>query len=141
MKNINILLTFLLITVMFIGLNAQEKTNTKMNHSNMKDVKDSTSSHGMMHNHTSMHDSTKKEMKHEKMHDMKHEKDSIVREGKIDLSEIDMNKDGKVYQDQMCWNVISDESGRCPLCNMKLKEVSLDHAKKKLVENGFKTKD
>ena len=40
----------------------------------------------------------------------------------------------------MDWNVISDEPGRCPLCNMKLKEVSLDEAKKYLTENGYKSK-
>jgi len=79
-------------------------------------------------------------MMHDKMKDMKNEKVSIVREGVVDLAAIDMNKDGKVYQDQMCWNVISDEAGRCPQCNMKLKEVTLDHAKKKLVENKYEIK-
>ncbi len=29
----------------------------------------------------------------------------------------------------MDWNVISDESGRCPVCNMKLKEYSIDEIK------------
>ena len=65
---------------------------------------------------------------------------SIVREGIIDLRAIDKNKDGNVFQDPMDWNVISDEPGRCPLCNMKLKEVSLDEAKKYLTENGYKSK-
>ncbi|MBZ0200387.1 MAG: efflux RND transporter periplasmic adaptor subunit [Ignavibacteriaceae bacterium] len=64
----------------------------------------------------------------------------LVRTGVIDLMSIDKNKDGKVYQDLMDWNVISDEPGRCPLCNMKLSEVSLDEAKKNLIENGFKIK-
>ncbi len=66
--------------------------------------------------------------------------ESIVREGIIDLKAIDKNKDGKVFQDPMDWNVISDEPGRCPLCNMKLKEVSLDEAAKNLENNGFKSK-
>ena len=65
---------------------------------------------------------------------------SIVREGVIDLEAIDLNRDGKVFQDPMDWNVISDIPGRCPLCNMKLKEVSLDEAKKNLTENGYKSK-
>ena len=39
---------------------------------------------------------------------------SIVHEGTIDLAAIDENDDGKVYQDQMCWNVVSDEAGECP---------------------------
>lgn len=65
---------------------------------------------------------------------------SIVREGVIDLKAIDKNGDGNVFQDPMDWNVISDEPGRCPLCNMKLKEVSIDEAKKNLTENGYKSK-
>jgi membrane fusion protein, copper/silver efflux system len=65
---------------------------------------------------------------------------SIVREGEIDLTAIDTNKDGKVYQDQMDWNVISDSEGRCPLCGMKLKEVTIEEAKEKLIENGFQVK-
>lgn len=65
---------------------------------------------------------------------------SIVRSGAIDLVMIDKNKDGMVYQDMMDWNVISDEQGKCPLCGMKLKEVTIEEAKKNLVESGFKTK-
>jgi len=91
-------------------------------------------------------DSTKKmDMKHN-MHNMKMEKQkseattSIVREGTIDLKAIDKNKDGKVFQCPMDWNVISDASGKCPLCKMTLKEVTLSGAKKNLKENGFKVK-
>ena len=62
----------------------------------------------------------------------------IVREGEIDLKAIDKNKDGKVYQDQMDWNVISDEPGECPLCGMTLKECTLEEAKAKLVKHGYK---
>ncbi|MDP2366200.1 MAG: heavy metal-binding domain-containing protein, partial [Ignavibacteria bacterium] len=65
---------------------------------------------------------------------------SIVRTGIIDLEMIDQNKDSKVYQDPMDWNVISDEAGKCPLCNMKLVEVSLDKAKENLVKNNFNVK-
>lgn len=64
----------------------------------------------------------------------------LVRTGVIDVEAIDKNKDGKVYQDLMDWNVISDEPGRCPLCNMKLSEVSLAEAKSNLTANGFKVK-
>ena len=63
---------------------------------------------------------------------------SIVREGEIDLQSIDKNKDGKVFQDQMDWNVISDEPGECPLCGMTLKECTLQDAKANLVKHGFK---
>jgi len=65
---------------------------------------------------------------------------SIVREGEIDLVAIDVSGDGMVYQDQMCWNVISDEPGECPQCEMTLKEVSLETAKENLVENDYEVK-
>ena len=66
--------------------------------------------------------------------------ESIVRKGVINLKTIDKNKDGKIFQDQMDWNVLSDKPGKCPLCKMTLKEVTLDAAKKNLVKNGFKVK-
>jgi len=52
--------------------------------------------------------------KHYEMKTEKMEESSIVRNGEIDLAAIDENEDGKVFQDQMCWNVISDEPGECP---------------------------
>jgi hypothetical protein len=64
----------------------------------------------------------------------------IVRKGTIDLKAIDVNKDGKVYQDLMDWNVISDKPGKCPLCKMTLEEVSLSKAKENLKKNGFNVK-
>ena len=63
-------------------------------------------------------------------HKMSDKKDSIVREGVIDLKAIDKNNDGKVFQDMMDYNVISDKAGKCPLCGMKLKEVSLKESKR-----------
>ncbi len=66
--------------------------------------------------------------------------EDIVRKGVINLKAIDKNKDGKVYQDQMDWNVISDKPGKCPLCKMKLKEVTVKEAKENLIKNGFKVK-
>jgi Cu(I)/Ag(I) efflux system membrane fusion protein/cobalt-zinc-cadmium efflux system membrane fusion protein len=66
--------------------------------------------------------------------------DDIIRKGVIDLQSIDKNKDGKVFQDLMDWNVISDKAGKCPLCKMTLKEVTLDETKKNLIKNGFKVK-
>ena len=65
---------------------------------------------------------------------------SIIRTGVIDVAMIDENKDGKVYQDPMDWNVISDKPGTCPLCNMTLKEVTLAEAKDNLVKSGFEVK-
>lgn len=65
---------------------------------------------------------------------------SIVRKGVIDVESIDKNKDGKLWECPMDWNVISDEPGRCPLCNMKLKEYSIEEVKSNLDEHGFEYK-
>ncbi|TAL68189.1 MAG: hypothetical protein EPN82_12400 [Bacteroidetes bacterium] len=67
-------------------------------------------------------------------------KSELIREGTIDLQAIDANKDGKVFQCQMNWNVISDSKGDCPVCNMELKEVTLAEAKDNLIKNGFEVK-
>ena len=99
----------------------QPQKNTDTKHQHME---------GHMHQHKGM------DMQEGEKADSK----SIVREGEIDLAAIDGNEDGKVYQDQMCWNVLSDEKGECPLCGMILKEVTLEDAEKNLVENGFETK-
>lgn len=86
-----------------------------------------------------------KMMKHSIIKDSAHhdisKKDPIVRKGIIDLRSIDKNKDGKVYQDMMDFNVISDSQGKCPLCGMKLKEVTIEKAKTVLIKNKFKVKN
>ncbi len=66
--------------------------------------------------------------------------ENIVRTGVIDLEAIDKNGDGKVYQDLMDWNVISDSEGRCPVCGMYLQEVTVEEAKKNLKEHGYQYK-
>ncbi len=106
-----------------------KKSPDMMDHSTMDD-------HKMDHSKMMNHDM--KPADHDKM-DMK--KDNIVREGEIDLTAIDKNGDKKVFQDQMDWNVISDEAGECPLCGMKLKEVTLEKAKENLIKHGYKVKD
>ncbi len=63
-----------------------------------------------------------------------------IRKGVIDLNAIDKNKDGKVYEDIMDWNVISDTPGICPLCGMTLREFTISQAKKNLIDHGFKVK-
>ncbi len=107
-----------------------------------KYLRDSTTSHDM--NHEMKNDETRNsEAKDNSTNvDMKKEKktESIIRKGIIDLNAIDKNKDGKVYQDFMDWNVISDEAGRCPLCNMYLSEVTIGEAKQNLIEHGFQVK-
>jgi len=65
---------------------------------------------------------------------------SVVHEGVIDVESIDKNKDGKLWECPMDWNVISDESGRCPLCNMKLKEYTSDEIKANLTKYSYEYK-
>lgn len=91
----------------------------------MKGCGDSTKTHHMHSTH---------------MKGMEHKEDNIVRKGEIDLAAIDKNKDGKVFQDQMDWNVISDKPGKCPVCKMTLEEVTLKKAKENLQKNGYKVK-
>jgi hypothetical protein len=64
----------------------------------------------------------------------------LIRKGIIDVESIDANKDGFVYQDQMDWNVISDNPGKCPICGMELQKVDVNKAMKNLNEHGFKVK-
>jgi uncharacterized protein with PIN domain len=78
----------------------------------------------------------KMEMKKE----MVKEENIIREEEPIYLKSIDKNKDGKVFQDMMDWNVISDKPAKCPLCKMELKEVTLEEAKKNLEKHDFKVK-
>lgn len=117
---------------------AQEQTDKKEKKDCAKGCCSGHESNGTMTMANMDADST-----HQYHHQMKSEKSnesSIVREGEIDLKAIDKNKDGKVFQDQMCWNVISDNPGECPQCGMILKEVSLDKAKENLEKNDYKVK-
>ena len=98
--------------------------------------------------HKSDMDSTKKEMKpmgccqsmNHSESEMKSDSTGANDSAPIDVDAIDINKDGKVYQDQMDWDVITDAPGVCPKCGMKLKEVSVQTAKKNLVKHGFTVK-
>lgn len=90
---------------------------------------------------------TKNDSEKERMKEMKKEtkpvetkEEDIVRENPVDVNSIDKNKDGKVYQDMMDYNVISDKPGDCPLCGMKLAEVTIAQAKDYLIKAGFKVK-
>ncbi len=80
------------------------------------------------------------EILHKKQETVPAAAESLVREGVIDLQAIDKNNDGKLFQDQMDWNVISDNPGKCPLCGMNLVELPVSQVKKNLVDNGFKVK-
>ena len=84
-----------------------------------------------------------KEMKSEtQMKEYKQEKlDSpLVREGIIDVVEVDINKDGHVYECPMDWNVLDDKAGDCPVCGMKLKEYTIVDVQKNLSKFGFEYK-
>ncbi|MEW6005549.1 MAG: heavy metal-binding domain-containing protein [Stygiobacter sp.] len=138
--NIFLVAMFLLSSYTFAqGKTDSTKTKHKMMHHQHDMMKDSSMQH-KMHNMKMMKDSTHQMMMENKKEMMGEKKSPLIREGEIDLESIDENKDGKVYQDVMDWNVISDKPGKCPLCNMKLKEVSLDKAKENLLKNGFKVK-
>lgn len=89
-----------------------------------------------------------KQVKLQKESEIMHEKqeapsaavENPVRKGVIDLQAIDKNGDGRLFQDQMDWNVISDKRGKCPLCGMTLAELPIAQVKKNLENNGFKVK-
>jgi len=65
---------------------------------------------------------------------------SLIRKGVIDVEAIDKNKDGKLYEDIMDWNVISDKPGTCPICGMKLREMTIQQVKDNLKAHGFQYK-
>jgi hypothetical protein len=116
----NLIIAFA-ITFIFTAFSfAQEKEDSTLNHDKMN-----------MQNMKTIQDS---------VHLITEEGNSIVRQGVIDLNAIDENKDGRVYQDMMDYNVISDKPGKCPICGMKLKEVSLKKAKDYLLNAGYKAK-
>jgi hypothetical protein len=133
-----LVITFVLVSFLGAFALAQEKTDSEK-----KDcAKGCCSGHDSNGKMTMAHmdaDSTHKD--HHQMKSEKSDESSIVREGEINLAAIDKNKDGKVFQDQMCWNVISDNQGECPQCGMILKEVSLDKAKENLEKNDYKVKE
>ncbi len=78
--------------------------------------------------------------KYHEMGNAKHKESPIIRKGIIDLNSIDKNKDGKLFQDLMDWNVISDDPGECPLCGMTLKELPIEKVRENLIKHGFKVK-
>jgi len=84
---------------------------------------------------------SKRQYEKQKMKDEKHDhSSSLVREGIIDVESIDVNKDEKLFECPMDWNVLSDEDGRCPVCNMYLKEFTIDEVKANLDKHDFEYK-
>ena len=117
-----IIISLVLVSFVSVFTLAQEKTEMKKHDMKMMNMKMDSSMHHEM-NSDSMNTN------------------SIVREGEIDLQAIDKNGDGKVYQDMMDFNVISDLPGICPLCGMELMEVNIEKAKKYLIGSNFKVKE
>jgi len=57
---------------------------------------------------------------------------SIIRSSTVDVATLDLNKDGKVFQCPMHYEVISDKQEPCPICKMDLEEVTVEQAAKNL---------
>ena len=135
-------ITFAMISLFAVFTVAQEQTETttKEKKECSKGCCSGHESKGTMSMAYMDSDSTHSEHHQMQMSSNNSEEVSIVREGEIDLVAIDANGDGMVYQDQMCWNVISDEPGECPQCGMTLKEVSLEKAKGNLQKNDYDVK-
>jgi Ni/Co efflux regulator RcnB len=137
-----LVITFAIVSLFAVFTVAQEQTETTTKEKK-ECAKGCCSGHKSHDKMTMAHvdaDSTHSDHKHHQMKSTETEEVSIVREGEIDLVAIDVNGDGMVYQDQMCWNVISDEPGECPQCGMILKEVSLEQAKANLEKNDYEVK-
>ena len=99
---------------------------------------------GQMQTSSSMDTTTQDSMKNINMEKPKEKEktvsSSLIRKEPIDVKSIDKNGDGKVFQDVMDWNVISDKPGTCPICGMTLREFTVQKAKENLMEHGFKVK-
>ena len=114
------------------------KCGMKLSKVSVNETNKNMMDHGEMMDHSNMKDNSEM-MDHSKMDHSKMES-AIVREGVIDVAVIDVNNDGKVYSCPMCSDVISDEAGRCPKCEMKLKEYSIEDSEKNLDEYQKKQK-
>ena len=64
-----------------------------------------------------------------------------IRAEPINVKALDADNDGYVFQDQMDWNVIADQEGKCPTCKMILEKVTVEKAEQNLKENGFKVEE
>jgi len=135
-----LIITFAIISLFGVFAMAQEQTETTTKEKK-ECAKDCCSGHSSKKNMTMANmDMDSTHSSHNQMKSNSTDESSIVQEGEIELVAIDVNGDGMVYQDQMCWNVISDEPGECPQCGMILKEVSLEKAKENLQKNDYEVK-
>jgi Cu(I)/Ag(I) efflux system membrane fusion protein len=72
--------------------------------------------------------------------DQEQNESGIVREGVIDVESIDSNGDGKLFECPMDWNVLNDDYQRCPVCEMKMKEYTIEEVKENLRKYGYEYK-
>ena len=129
-------ISFLSLVIFFAAasFSQAQDSSKQMNHQMKMDKNMKMDMKGMKMDSNMKMDSSKKM-------DMKENHSSpVAYKGVIDVKSIDDNKDGKVYQCPMDFNVLSDKPGIDPKCGMKLKEVSLQQAKKNLTKHGFKVK-
>lgn len=56
----------------------------------------------------------------------------IIHDNNIHAAKLDKNKDGKLYQCPMHYEVISDEADNCPLCKMTLEEYTVQQVEENL---------
>ena len=90
-------------------------------------------SNGDMETHTHGEDAAASMQQSDSMKSL----DEWIRSEPVDVNAVDANQDGFVYQDPMDWNVIADEEGKCPKCNMFLVKVTIGEAVKNLQDNGY----
>lgn len=77
-------------------------------------------------------DNTKNEQKQTANTSVSASNESIIRSKDVNVADIDVNKDNKVFQCPMDFDVISDKPGTCPKCKMELEEVSVADAQNNL---------
>lgn len=72
----------------------------------------------------------------------KNVKSELIRDSNVNVPSLDANKDNKLFQCPMDehYNVISDESGECPLCFMKLKEYSVQQTEQQFLNKKILNK-
>jgi hypothetical protein len=55
---------------------------------------------------------------------------TVIRPENEEITSLDENGDGMLYQCPMDFQVISDNPGRCPLCKMYLEEYTIEQVQK-----------
>ncbi len=122
-------------------IDSESNLNAALNNMNQPSVSgntDTSSQNNSTKSKTIKPESKKDDMKGMNMND--NHSSPVEYKEVIDVKSIDDNKDGKVYQCPMDFNVLSDKPGVDPKCGMNLKAVTLNEAKENLVKHGYKIK-